>query len=134
MKNIITLIFLIGTLISCSTDDDGNEQDNVTSARITLQNVNGSSASGVVVYAYDETTWQLFGDSTQFADFQVASDNNGLANFTNLTTDLNFNELSNFTETYRFSAHYTLSGNPKTKIKAITFNLGDDKTDTLVLD
>lgn len=134
MKNIITLIFLIGTLISCSTDDDGNEQDNVTSARITLQNVNGSPASGVVVYAYDETTWQLFGDSTQFADFQVASDNNGLANFTNLTTDLNFNELSNFTETYRFSAHYTLSGNPKTKIKAITFNLGDDKTDTLVLD
>ena len=134
MKNIITLIFLIGTLISCSTDDDGNEQDNVTSARITLQNVNGSPASGVVVYAYDETTWQLFGDSTQFADFQVASDNNGIANFTNLTTDLNFNELSNFTETYRFSAHYTLSGNPKTKIKAITFNLGDDKTDTLVLD
>ena len=134
MKNIITLIFLIGTLISCSTDDDGNEQDNVTSARITLQNVNGSPASGVVVYAYDETTWQLFGDSTQFADFQVASDNNGIANFTNFTTDLNFNELSNFTETYRFSAHYTLSGNPKTKIKAITFNLGDDKTDMLVLD
>ena len=134
MKNIITLIFLIGTLISCSTDDDVNEQDNVTSARITLQNVNGSPASGVVVYAYDETTWQLFGDSTQFTDFQVASDNNGIANFTNLTTDLNFNELSNFTETYRFSAHYTLSGNPKTKIKAITFNLGDDKTDTLVLD
>ena len=132
MKKLFTLFLIIGILTSCSSDDDA--QNEITTAIITLQNVNGSPASGVVVYAYDETTWQLFGDSTQFADFQVASDNNGIANFTNLTTDLNFNELSNFTETYRFSAHYTLSGNPKTKIKAITFNLGDDKTDTLVLD
>jgi hypothetical protein len=134
MKNIITIIFLIGTLISCSSDDDGNEQDNVTSARITVQNSNGGTESGIVVYAYDESTWSVIGDDPMFADFQASSGNDGIATFTNLTTDLTFNELSNNTQTFRFSAHYTLNGNATTKVKAITFNLGDDKTDTIILD
>ena len=133
MKNIFTLLLLIGTLVACSSDDDAG-QDEITSMMITLQNASGETESGIVVYAYDESTWSVIGDDPQFANFQASSNSDGIATFTNLTTDLTFNELSNNTQTFRFSAHYTLNGNTKTKVKAITFNLGDDKTDTLILD
>ncbi|MCD8401302.1 hypothetical protein G1K66_12375 [Tenacibaculum finnmarkense] len=132
MKKFLLLILTIGTLISCSSNEDDNLQKK-TSAKITLQNSNGEIKSGITIYAYDESTWETIGDKSQFADFQVASGNDGVATFTNLTTDLTFNELSNFTQTYRFSVHYNLNGTDKTKVKAITFNLGDDKSDTIIL-
>ncbi|WP_157724139.1 hypothetical protein [Winogradskyella sediminis] len=133
MKNIFFLLLLMGTLVACSSDDDAG-QDNITSAMITLQNTSGGTESGIVIYAYDESTWSVIGDDPTFADFQASSNNDGIATFTNLTSDLTFNELTNNTQTFRFSAHYTLNGNATTKVKAITFNLGDDKTDTIILD
>ena len=134
MKKILLLFLTIGILTSCSSDDDNNTEDNATSAKITLVNINGDEQSGIVVYAYDESTWSVIGDDPLFADFQVATESDGIATFTNLTTDTAFNELTNFTQTYRFSVHYTLNGTDNVKVKAITFDLGDDKTDTIILD
>ena len=134
MKKILLLFLTIGVLTSCSSDDDNSSEDNTTSAKITLQNSNGDPQSGIIVYAYNETTWQVIGDDPFFADFQVASGNNGNAKFSNLTTDATFSELNNFTQTYRFSVHYTLNGTDKTKVKAISFNLGDHKSETIILD
>ena len=134
MKKILLLFLTIGILTSCSSDDDNSSEDNVTSAKITLTNSNGDAQSGIVVYAYNESTWSVIGDDPLFADFEVATGNDGIATFSNLTTDTTFNELSNFTQTYRFSVHYSLNGTDEIKVKAISFDLGDDKTDTIILD
>ncbi len=134
MKKILILFLTIGIFTSCSSDDDNNTEDNATSAKITLVNINGDEQSGIVVYAYDESTWSVIGDDPFFANFQVATESDGIATFTNLTTDTTFNELTNFTQTYRFSVHYTLNGTDNVKVKAITFDVGDDKTDTIILD
>ena len=134
MKKMFTLFLLIGTLIACSSDDDSGSNDTVTSIELTLEDTNGDPVSGIVVYAYDEDTWSVIGDDPQFADFQASSDSNGVATFSNLTTDLNFSELNNFTQTFRFSAYYTINGNETNKVTAISFNRGDDKTQTVTLD
>jgi len=134
MKKIFTLFLIIGTLIACSSDDDSGSADTVTSIELTLEDPNGNPVSGIVVYAYDEDTWSVIGDDPQFADFQASSDTNGIATFSNLTTDLNFSELNNFTQTFRFSAYYTINGNDTNKVTAISFNRGDDKTQTITLD
>tara|TARA_R110002012_G_C11558996_1_gene603249 strand:+ start:540 stop:941 length:402 start_codon:yes stop_codon:yes gene_type:complete len=133
MKKHLLILLTIGMLLSCSSDD--NVSDNkITSAKITLIDSNGEVASGIVIYAYDETTWNVIGDDPQFADFQAASGNDGVATFTYLTTDLNFGELNNYSQTFRFSAHYSLNRKNKVKVKAISFNLGDDKADIIILD
>lgn len=134
MKKMFTLFLLIGTLIACSSDDDSGSNDTVTSLELTLEDTNGDPVSGIVVYAYDQNTWSVIGDNPQFADFQASSDSNGVATFSNLTTDLNFTELNNFTQTFRFSAYYTINGNNTNKVTAISFNRGDDKTQTITLD
>lgn len=134
MKKMFTLFLLIGTLIACSSDDDSGSNDTVTSLELTLEDTNGNPVSGIVVYAYDQNTWSVIGDNPQFADFQASSDSNGVATFSNLTTDLNFTELNNFTQTFRFSAYYTINGNNTNKVTAISFNRGDDKTQTITLD
>lgn len=134
MKKMFTLFLLIGTLIACSSDDDSGSDDTVTSLALTLEDPNGDPVSGIVVYAYDEDTWSVIGDDPQFADFQASSDANGIATFSNLTTDLNFTELNNFTQTFRFSAYYTINGNDTNKVTSISFNRGDDKTQTVTLD
>ena len=135
MKKIIILFLTIGILTSCSSnDDDSPSQDVITSANITLKDSTGETVSGIVVYVYDEDTWQVIGDNPLFANFQAASGDDGIATFSNLTTNLTFNEISNFSQTFRFSAHYSLDGIDKIKIKAISFDLGDDKSDTIILD
>lgn len=134
MKKMFTLFLLIGTLIACSSDDDSGSNDTITSLELTLEDTNGDPVSGIVVYAYDEDTWSVIGDDPQFADFQASSDSNGVATFSNLTTDLNFTELNNFTQTFRFSTYYTINGNDINKVTAISFNRGDDKTQIVTLD
>jgi hypothetical protein len=86
------------------------------------------------VYAYDESTWSVIGDNPLFADFQAASDSNGVATFSNLITDLNFSELNNYTQTFRFSTYYSIDGENTIKVTAITFNRGDDKSQIIILD
>jgi hypothetical protein len=135
MKKIFLLLLTIGMITSCSSDDDNsNTEDKVTSVAITLKKTTGEAVAGMMVYAYSEPTWDVIGDDPLFADFAVASDNNGVATFTDLTTATTFTEITNFTHTYRFSVHYSMDGTDKTKVKAISFGLGDDKTDTQILD
>ena len=50
-----------------------------------------------------------------------------------ISCDKDFNEINNYQNTFRFSAHYTVGGISKTKVVAITFNKGDNKTETLTL-
>lgn len=127
------LFFLSAFLVlSCSPDDEATRQ--ATSMKITLQSNNGTPVSNIVVYAYDERTWEVIGDDPLFADYQAASDSSGIATFSNLDSDLTFNELSNFTHTFRFSARYSINGSNRIKFIAVTFNKGDQKTQELVLD
>lgn len=130
-------IFLLITLgfltTSCSKDEDSSNS-NVTSAKIKLTNASGQPVVNIVVYAYDESTWEVIGNQSQFADFQSSSDSNGEAFFANLHSEIRFSEINNYIQTFRFSVSYTLNGVPKNKVKAITFNRGDNKTDTIVLD
>jgi len=134
LKTILIAIVSLAILTSCSSDDDSSSSDDITTAEITLNNSNGEPVSGITVYAYSEETWSVIGDDPLFADFQSTSESDGVASFSNLTSDLTFNEINNFTHTFRFSAHYTLNGTDKIKVKAITFDLGDDKSDTIILD
>ncbi|WP_028374703.1 hypothetical protein [Leeuwenhoekiella sp. MAR_2009_132] len=133
MKKLLLVLVTISLLSSCSSDDNASE-NKITTAAITLTDSNGEAVSGIVIYAYNETTWSVIGDDPQFADFQAASDNDGIAVFSNLTTAINFGELNNYSQTFRFSAHYSLNGTNKIKVKAISFNLGDTKSDMIVLD
>lgn len=135
MKTKFLFLFLtLGILASSCSSDDDSSNNTVTTAKIKLTNLSGQPVSGIVVYAYDETTWELIGSNPQFAEFQASSDNNGDAFFSNLTSDANFNQINNYIQTFRFTVSYTLNGVEKNKVKAITFNRGDKKTDTIVLD
>lgn len=135
MKKTFLLLVLAASIFSCKSDDDSaTETDNITSAELTILDSANNPVDGIVIYAYAENTWEVIGDDTQFADFTAASDSEGKAVFSNLTSDLTFNELNNFQQTFRFSAHYTSNNTETTTVKAITFNLGDDKTDTINID
>lgn len=134
MKKNLLLIFVITLLIACSSDDDSGSDDKITSAEITLINENNEPISGVMVYAYQESTWEVIGDDPNFANFEKVSNEEGIAVFSNLTTDLTFNEISNYQQTFRFSVHYTQNDIEKVKVKAISFDLGDDKSEQIILD
>ena len=86
------------------------------------------------MYVYDEDKWEMMGDSPNMATGQAASDENGVARFSNLEYPTVFNQINNNQNTMRFSAHYSLNGVNKTKVKAITFSKGDSKSTTLYLD
>ena len=133
MKKLFILFLSIGLFTACS-DDDTSTDDDITSANIILNDTNGDPVSGTVVYAYNESTWSVIGDQTNFADFQAATGADGVATFSNLTTNINFSNLNNFTHTFRFSVRYSINGEDKIKVRPITFDLGDDLTDTIILD
>lgn len=134
MKKNLLLIFVIALITACSSDDDSGSDDKITSAEITLINENNEPISGVMVYAYQESTWEVIGDDPNFANFEKVSNDEGIAIFSNLTTDLTFNEISNYQQTFRFSVHYTQNDIEKVKVKAISFDLGDDKSEQIILD
>lgn len=134
MKKFLLLFLTLGMLTACSSDDDNASSDKVTSIDITLEDANGEKLEGVVVYAYNENTWETIGEDTLFANFQAASGEDGVATFSNLTTDTTFNEITNYSQTFRFSAYYTAGGTDKIKTKAISFELGEDKSETIILD
>lgn len=132
MKSKIILFLFAAILMSCSSDD--NAPDTVTSMKLTLRSASLTPASNISVYAYDQTTWQVIGNNPLFADYETASGSDGVATFSNLYSELTFNELSNFTQTFRFSASYSINGTNRTKVLAVTFNQGDKKTEVLILD
>jgi len=137
MKKLIFLFLSFAVLSACSSNDDSASDSAVdnskTKATIILKNASGAAVSNIVVYAYDETTWEIIGDNPLFADFQAASDSQGISNFENIFSDSAFRPSNNFQNTFRFSAHYTLNGNAKTKNIAITFTKGETKSGTIIL-
>ena len=132
MKNFLFLFLSFAVLTACSSDDSSST-NSTTKAVLILKSTTGTPVSNVVVYAYDEINWELIGDETQFADFQASSDSEGKATFNNIFTNTTFYEINNFTNTFRFSAHYTLNGVDKTKVVAITFKKGESKAETITL-
>lgn len=104
-----------------------------TKAIITLKNSANNAVSNVVVYAYNETTWEVIGDKTQFADFQSSSNSEGIATFENIFSEAAFNSINNYQNTFRFSVRYTLNGDNKIKFIPVTFNKGETKTGTITL-
>lgn len=136
IKNLTRLflgIALFGLFISISSCEK-EEEDEITSLVLTLTDTNNNPVSGVVVYAYDENTWAIIGDDPLFADFQAASNSSGIATFPDLTSATRFSSLNNNTHTFRFSAHYSVNGVNRYKVTAISFVLGDDKSQTVILD
>ena len=135
MKKLL-LLFLVTSsslITSCSNDDDAKEQT-TTQATLLLRTAQQEPVDGIIVYAYDEDTWQLLGDDPMFAVGQAASNSEGEAIFESLDYPTVFNDINNFQNTFRFSAHYQINGNPTTKVKAITISQGDDITETIILD
>lgn len=120
--------------ISCSKNDDQAIGTSITSGVITLKKANGDFVEGIVVYAYEEGSWNVTGDTALFADGQASSDSNGRALFSNLEYPNAFTQLNNFQNTFRFSAHYKINGVNKKKVKAITFKKGEQKNDEIILD
>src|SRR5690606_6713290 len=98
---------LVLTATSCSNDDDSTSSK--TNAKINLTSASGS-VSGITVYVYDETTWEVTGDNPLFADGQAASNDEGVATFSNLEYPNVFNDINNNQNTMRFSAHYSRNG------------------------
>ena len=133
-----TALLVVVTIfsISCSKDDDEKQtvESTITKATLVLKKTNGDFVPGIVVYAYDQDTWQVMGDNTNFADGQASSDANGNAVFSNIEYPTSFNDVNNNQNTFRFSAHYSLNGVDKTKVTAITFKKGEQKTQTVLLD
>lgn len=126
-KNLFMLLALATlTISSCSKDEKA------TKATITLLNTDQSAASGIVVYAYDSGTWDLFGDDEFFADKTASSDANGVCEF-DLDNILNLFAFDN-QETIYFSAHYSLNGVNTQKFVSITFRKHEQKTATITLD
>ena len=120
------LLFTAITTFACSKDKD---EDKATSATIQLVDLLGKPVKGVRVYAYDH----MLGDETFHATFQVVSDDAGNATFTNLDKGTQFTSVNNETNTFTFSAHYTLNNSSKTKRVSITLKKGDNKTEKLLL-
>ena len=132
MKKLLGLFLAVITLTACSSDDSSSSNSK-TKAMITLQKTSGEPISNLTVYAYEQDTWEVIGDKPLFADFQAASDSQGVATFSNIYKETSFNSINNNTNTFRFSAHYTLNGIDKIKVVAITFQKGDTKSETLIL-
>jgi hypothetical protein len=132
MKKLLLLFLSVALLSACSSDDSPSSSSK-TKAIITLKNPAGNAVSNVVVYAYDQTTWEVIGDQTQFADFQASSDSQGIATFENIFSDTAFNTINNYQNTFRFSVRYSLNGNNKVKFIPITFSKGETKTGTIML-
>ena len=89
------------TTFACSKDKD---EDKATSATIQLVDLLGKPVKGVRVYAYDQDTWNMMGDETFHATFQVVSDDAGNATFSNLDKGTQFTSVNNETNTFTFSA------------------------------
>lgn len=135
MKRILLLLVAIVTIVACKKDDEeSSKSSNHTSAVISLEDSSGDPVSNVVVYAYDENTWQVIGDDPFFADFESASDASGIAEFSNLESPTRFNTVTNNTHTFRFSAHYSINGSDRVEVVAITFDKGERKTGKIILD
>ena len=124
------LLFTAITTFACSKDKD---EDKATSATIQLVDLLGKPVKGVRVHAYDQDTRNMMGDETFHATFQVISDDAGNATFSNLDKGTQFTSVNNETNTFTFSAHYTLNNSSKTKRVSITLKKGDNKTEKLVL-
>ena len=127
-KTFLALTVLVA-LNACSNDDDAASK---TNAKITVTSANGP-VSDMVVYVYDETTWEVIGEDPLFAQGQAATNSEGVATFSNLEYPTAFIDVNNNQNTMRFSAHYTINGVDKVKFIPITFTKGDSKTGTLVL-
>ena len=134
MKKAILLLAITMSIafISCSKKDDSTTTS-VTKATIVLTTSAGKPASGITVYAFDQDKWTVIGDDPLFANGSAASDSSGKAIFSNIEYSNVFTTINNNQNTFRFSAHYTISGVNKTKVTAVTFTKGEQKTVNLQL-
>lgn len=126
-------LLLIVFFFSCSKEEENPELP-ITKATIVLKSLTGAPVNAVIVYAYNQNTFETQGDKKAFANGQVASDGNGNAVFANLEYINTFSDLNNNQNVFRFSAHYNLNGVDKQKVTAITFIKGEQKTQTVFLD
>lgn len=133
MKNILRLPIIALTLllvISCSSDDE--KVAKITSAKIVVKDENGP-VSNLVVYAFDETTWDVIGNDPSFANGQAATDSDGVATFANLEYPTTFNSINNNQNTFHFAVHYSTTQQSITSYIALTFTKGESKTGTINL-
>ena len=131
------ILGLVFVTFSCSKDKEAEVVKpvvQITKATLVLKKTTGEVVSGITVYAYEQSKWQVTGDNPTFASGQASSDASGNAIFSNLEYTNTFTDLNNNQNNIRFSAYYTLNGVNKKKVTAITFNKGDQKTQNIILD
>ena len=130
------ILGLVIVTFSCSKDKEEEVKPvaPITKATLVLKKTTGEAVSGITVYAYEQSKWQVTGDNPTFASGQAASDASGNAVFANLEYTNTFTDLNNNQNNFRFSAYYTLNGVSKKKVTTITFNKGEQKTQNVILD
>ena len=130
------ILGLVIVIFSCSKDKEEEVKPvaPITKATLVLKKTTGEVVSGITVYAYEQSKWQVTGDNPTFASGQTASDSNGNAVFSNLEYTNTFTDLNNNQNNFRFSAYYILNGVSKKKVTTITFNKGEQKTQNVILD
>lgn len=127
MKKIIYLFTIIGLLVACNSDDNSGTNDEVTTAKIRVVDIDGTTVENMTVYAYMQDTWLTFNEPTPFlSDFQSVTNAQGVANF-NVSGETFFTSINNYTNTVRFTVFYTRNGVDYTITKGETFSKGDDK-------
>lgn len=128
MKNLLlSLTLLISFFItSCSSDDDVSQ----TKATITVEDIANQPVPEMIVYAYTNDTWNVIGDDPLFADKTVSSNQNGKAVF---ILDMPTLFATETQETIHFSVHYILGDIEKTKNTSLTFERGQQKSTTIIL-
>ena len=136
--NYLKMLILGFVFVTFSCSKDKEEEVKlvapITKATLVLKKTTGEVVSGITVYAYEQSKWQVTGDNPTFASGQAASDASGNAVFANLEYTNTFTDLNNNQNNFRFSAYYTLNGVSKKKVTTITFNKGEQKTQNVILD
>lgn len=133
MKKILFGLLAVSTIALTACEKEETKTNQTTNATITLKS-NTGTVSGITVYAYDQTTWDMHGDEKLFSKGQATSNDDGNAIFSNIEYPAVFNSINNNQNNFTFSAHYSKSGVNRTKSKSVTVNKGDQVKLEIFLD
>ena len=133
-KYVILGLMIIGLISSSCKKEDDTEDTNTgkTTAIITVYDNSNQTVSGQVVYAYDQSTWESYGDEPLVADKKVSTNSEGKATIE--LDDINNIFAFDSQEVIHFSVHYAINGAEVTKNTTLTFTKGSTKSASLKMD
>ena len=133
MRKIKFMLCLLGVLLMNSCSSDESEEVTTKATIMLLDDSTGNPYEGFTIYAFSENTWSVLGtDKELFADFTVATDQDGVAVFENLgSLGTTFTSLNAYTNTFKFKVNYTRGNESFSKVLTVTFKEGVSQTKTM---